>query len=143
MEQIKNQILFSLRFLIYADEDIEDISGKEKHYSNLGLVLVGTSLKYHYNKGNRKKLSYNEILHKYIIDKIGLETFSVTKPENGKHNEKYPYLQYFNASPAGGYWISCRELRIFGEWINKLCNENKKIYKLVKKYGEEYYREEG
>ena len=30
-----------------------------------------------------------------------------------------------------------------GEWINKLCNENKKIYKLVKKYGEEYYREEG
>ena len=123
-------------FVVYADEDLAN----HKHsYSNLGILLVGLSIKYHYNKKHNSTLTYNEILNKYIVDKIGLKTFSITRPNNAKYNEDI--TKYKNGAPDGGYYISCNELRMFGEWVNKLYNENKNINELVKKYGTEFYRD--
>lgn len=117
-------------FLIYADTNLSE---QYEHYSNLGLLLVGLSAKYHYNLKYGNKLSYNEILNKYIIDKIELQSFNVTNPNQNPHR----ISSCLNGSPAGGYWITPNDLRKFGEWINKLC-ENKKTYELIKKYGAEF-----
>jgi len=126
-------------YLIYADDDISE---KTPHYSNLGLLLVGLSLKYHYNKKHNTNLSYNQILNMYIINKIGLDSFSVTKPDNAKYNNDDNAAPHLNGSPGGGYWISTEDLRKFGDWTNKKYNENNEIQYLVKKYGEEFYSED-
>jgi len=118
-------------FLIYADINVLD---KTYNYSNLGILLVALSLKYYYNEKNRTKLSYNQILNKYIIDKIKLKSFSITLP---KDNAVFPVAKddltkYVNGSPATGYWLSSNDLCKFGIWINKLFNTNKKIKKCIK-----------
>ncbi len=125
-------------FLIYADEDVMPVIG-HWYYSNLAIILVALSAKYYYNKKHKQKLSYNDILYKYIIDKIGLRTFSVTRPTYAMYTKDSKYV---NASPAGGYWLSCNELRKFGDWLNILCNKNKSTHELLKKYGAEFYHDD-
>ena len=121
-------------FLIYADKDVlqEKEIGKY-NYSNLGILLVALSLKYYYNSINKTNLSYNQILTKYIIDKIKLKSFNITKP---KLNGVFPIARddltkYVNGSPATSYWMSSNDLCKFGIWINKLFNSNKKIKKCI------------
>ena len=87
-----------------------------------------------YNKKNKTNLSYNQILNKYIINEIKLESFSITLPKN---NAVFPIAQddltkYVNGSPATSYWLSSNNLCKFGIWINKLFNSNKKIKKCIK-----------
>jgi hypothetical protein len=119
-------------FLIYADKDVLQEIGKY-NYSNLGILLVALSLKYYYNEKNKTNLSYNQILAKYIINKIKLKSFSISKP---KYNAMIPIAQddltkYVNGSPATSYWMSSNDLCKFGIWINKLFNSNKKIKKFI------------
>jgi len=122
-------------FLIYADKNVLDKKEMSKYnYSNLGLLLVALSLKYYYNMKNKTNLSYNQILNKYIINKIKLKSFSITLP---KDNAAFPVAQddltkYVNGSPATSYWLSSNDLCKFGIWINELFNLNKKIKKCIK-----------
>lgn len=120
-------------FLIYADKTVFDKIG-EYNYSNLGILLVALSLKYHYNKKNNTNLSYNDILDLYIIKKIKLNSFSITKPNK---NAMYPLgngdlTRYVNGTPASGYWLSSKDLCKFGIIIYKLFNSNDKIKKFIK-----------
>ena len=115
-------------FLIYADKDVLQEKEIDKYnYSNLGILLIALSLKYYYNSINKTNLSYNQILTKYIIDKIKLKSFNITKP---KLNSVFPIAhddltKYVNGSPATSYWMSSNDLCKFGIWINKLFNSNK------------------
>ena len=120
-------------FLIYADINVLDKIGKY-NYSNLGILLVALSLKYYYNEKNGTNLSYNQILNKYIIDKIKLKSFSITLPKDNAvfPNGKDDLTKYVNGSPATRYWLSSNDLCKFGIWINKLFNTNKKIKKCIK-----------
>jgi hypothetical protein len=119
-------------FLIYADIDVLDIKEIDKYnYSNLGVLLVALSLKYYYNKKNKTNLSYNQILDKYIINKIKLKSFNITKP---KYNAVFPVApddltKYVNGSPATSYWLSSNDLCKFGIWI---FNLDKKIKNCIK-----------
>lgn len=121
-------------FLIYADKNVLDKKEICKYnYSNLGILLVALSLKFYYNKKNKTNLSYNQILTKYIIDKIKLKSFSISKPN---YNAVFPIAQddltkYVNGSPATSYWMSSNDLCEFGMWINKFFNSNKKIKKFI------------
>ena len=62
-------------FLVYADKDVLDKNqiGK-RNYNNLDILLVSLSLKYHYNMKTNKKLSYNDILDLYLINKLKLKS---------------------------------------------------------------------
>jgi len=121
-------------FLIYADKNVLDENEIDKYnYSNLGILLVALSLKYYYNKKTKTNLSYNQILNKYIINKIKLKSFSISKP---KYNAMFPIThddltKYVNGSPATSYWLSSKDLCKFGIWINELFNSNKKIKKFI------------
>jgi len=123
-------------FLIYIDKDIlNDDEIGEYNYNNASILLASLSLKYHYNKKNDTNLSYNEILQKYIINKIKLKSFSISKPN---YNSMYPIdnndlTKYVNGSPSSSYWLSCNDLCKFGSWINDLFNTNDKIKKCIKK----------
>jgi hypothetical protein len=104
------------------------------NYSNLGILLVALSLKYYYNQKTNSNLTYNELLNKYIIKNIKLNSFSITKP---KHNycipiDKDDLTKYVNGSPATSYWLSANDLFKFGGWIKKLFTSNKKIRHFIK-----------
>ena len=122
-------------FLVYADKDVLDKNqiGK-RNYNNLDILLVSLSLKYHYNMKTNKKLSYNDILNLYLVKKLKLNSFSITKPEK---NAVYPeadddLTRYVNGTPASGYWISSKDLCKLGKWTNKLFNSDNKIKKFIK-----------
>jgi len=73
-------------------------------------------LKYYYNKKNKTDLSYNQILDKYIINKIKLKSFSISKQ---KYNAVFPVAhddltKYVNGSHATSYWLSTSDLCKFG-----------------------------
>lgn len=123
-------------FLIYADENVID----SPQYSNLGILLVGLSIEHLHNVKNTK-MTYNDMLEKYIIGPANLKTFSIKNPNTikVKYSEVDNYTRYLNGSPAGGYWMSCNDLRKFGEWCKYICNTNKDIHNCVVKYGDEFY----
>jgi hypothetical protein len=125
-------------FLKYIDEEL---SKSRRHYSNLGLLLIGLSIKHLYNSKLNTNLTYNEILNKFIINEFNLTTFSVNKPLNAMFNDKDNISQHINGSPGGGYWISCEELRIFGEKIKEMFKTSINIKRLIKLYGSEFYDE--
>ena len=126
-------------FIKYGDERLSD--PHKYKYSNLGLLLCGLSIEYLYNLKSEKKLNYNNILQKYILDPAGLSTFSISRPDDP--NVKYPETdinaRYLNGSPAGGYWISCNDLRKFGKWCSMLYNTDHNIREYITKYGLEFY----
>jgi len=124
-------------FLDYADKDVVD---KDKfHYSSLGLLLVGLSAKYYYNKHFEDNKSYNEILKDYILDPSNVKTFSVSMPKKGVYNKAHEIMKYTNGSPAGGYWMSSRDLRKVGEFIFDKC-QDKNIVELLERYGGEFFK---
>lgn len=129
-------------FLVYSDNKLSKKG--EENYSNFGILLCGLSLKYYYNlnKKDNDKLTFNQILDKYIIKPNKLQSFmvsykqikNITTNRDNKNNTKY-----LNGSPAGGYWISANELTKLGYWIYKLCKNDKKLVALLKKYGDEFF----
>jgi CubicO group peptidase (beta-lactamase class C family) len=127
-------------FLQFAEANIYPV-GKER-YSNLGILLVGLAVKHAYEKKNGA-CEYPELLSKYIIDKVGIPSFSSKKPEkNAKYNGEDSIAPCIVGSPAGGYWITSEDLAKFGQWIYKSCKEDPKLLELIKKYGQEFYNEE-
>lgn len=128
-------------FLKYANVTVfpkKEIGNR--NYSNLGILLAALSIKTIYNKKNKTKLTYNQILNKYIIDVIQLKSFSII-PVN---NAIYPYgmddyTRFMNGSPSSGYWLSVLDLFYFGKWINKLWKTNIKFKNNILKYKLDIY----
>lgn len=124
-------------FLEFADIDVMSKDNISKYnYSNLGVLLVALSMKYYYNNKFNTKLTYNQILKKYIINKLKLKTFNICNP---KINIIIPLdpndlTKYINGTPASGYWMSAKDLCKFGMWINNLYNTNNNIKKIIKTY---------
>lgn len=124
-------------FLMFADDKVGKYN--EFHYSHLGYIMIALCIKYYYNKKQGTNLSYNDILHKYIINKIKLKSFSITRPEKSKLNTYIDVSKYINGSPAYGYWLSCNDVRIFGEWISLHYNQNERIRNLFQIYCQGVY----
>lgn len=134
-------------FLKYADDIISSNNRLDNNYvySNLGILLLGLSIKFLYNNStsNIKILSYNEILNKYIIEPFNLTSFSINRPTNSKYNSDDKIGLHINGSPAGGYWINADNLRKFGENVNRLYNNSENIQRLFNLYGSEFYDKGG
>ena len=127
-------------FLQFAEAKTYEV-GKEK-YSNLGILIVGLAVKHAYEK-KHGACEYNELLSKYIIDKIGLPSFSSKRPkENVKYNRQDMIAPHIAGSPAGGYWITAKDLAKFGQWIYQLCKDDPTLTELIRKYGQEFYNAE-
>lgn len=124
-------------FIQFADDEIKE----GKHYSNLGLLLTGLSIQHHYNAKGEKK-TYQEILEEFVLKPAGISSFSLSKPEGGCYNELHPAAAHIQGGPAGGYWISPKDLLKFGEWTAKQC-EDPSFHGLVKEYGGEFQPDPG
>lgn len=112
--------------------------GKE-HYSNASMLLVGLAIEHAYEKKFNKTVSYNEILQQYIVHKVGMPSFSLRKPKNGKYNLKDPIVSYLVGGPAGGYWSTTEDLAKFGQWVYKKSISDPEFKILIEKYGQEFY----
>lgn len=116
-----------------------------KHYSNLGILLVGLAIKTAYEK-KYGSYDYDEILRRYILDYAGIDCFSTKMPQDGQYNKKDKIAPHVPGSPAGGYWTTAKDLAKFGKWIYEKCmgdekiNSNRpKLKKLIEDYGQEFY----
>lgn len=86
---------------------------------------------------------YNEILKQEIILPAKLESFSEKRPSTAHYDAKDPNA-YVYGGPAGGYWITVKDLDKFGQWI---CQQYKQdsvdsetsLPQLLEKYGGEFY----
>ncbi len=56
-------------FLKYADDQIIKLASGEGHYSNLGILLIGLSIQYHYNKDISEKIQITEKHIEYLKNK--------------------------------------------------------------------------
>ena len=128
-------------FLIYADDTIVTLNNDETRYSNLGLLLLGLSIEHCYNTAMKhdKPLSFDEILHKYIIEPAGMKIFSSQKPDNACYNESGSCSQYICASPAGGHWTTAEDLQKFSIWLQEKYATDIAFKQLLEKYGSEFY----
>lgn len=127
-------------FLRYADEELVEPDASRPPYSNLGLLLVGLSIQHLYNSRNDVKLSYQEILNRYILQPAGLNTFETEMPENSRVNRTDPVAPHISGGPAGGYWTTANDLLKFGQWLGTKC-QDAQFMRLTQSYGGEFYNE--
>lgn len=114
----------------------------EYRYSNAGILIVGLALKHAYAEKFKKSEEYNTILQHYIIDQVGMPSFSPWKPEIAKYNLSDPIAPFIAGSPAGGYWVTTNELAKFGQWIYSKSSVDPVFKHLIQQYGQEFYHPE-
>lgn len=132
--------------LEYADGTIKTLKEGEELYSNLGSLLFGLSIQYHYNKKIKDQsmyTPYTQILRKHIVEPADLKSFSEIRPDNAHYNEKDANT-YLYGAPAGGYWLTAKDLDKFGQWICKQYKEEDpkaetSLHNLLEKHGREFY----
>lgn len=124
-------------FLPFVDDKTFPIG--EYRYSNAGILLVGLAIKHAYEEKIHHSIDYDDILKKYIIDEVGMTSFTPWKPQNGQYNLADPVAPYIVGSPAGGYWMNSEDLAKFGQWIYKKSRSDSAFKKLIQKYGQEFY----
>lgn len=130
-------------FLCYADNKITILNDNETCYSNLGLLLLGLSIEHCYNNTIiNSHLSFDEILHKYIIQPAGMKVFSSQKPINACYNESGSCSQYICGTPAGGHWTTAQDLQKFGSWLQNKYSSDCEFKRLLDTYGHEFYSNE-
>lgn len=123
-------------FLPFAEKEVYPI-GKER-YSNLGILLVGLVIQHAYGKN----CGYTELLKEYIVDKVGMPSFSILKPENAKVHSADFIASQMVGSPAGGFWMTAEDLAKFGQWVYKQVKADPELEILMQKYGQEFYNAE-
>lgn len=111
----------------------------EERYSNVGILLVGFAIKHAYEKKVHQSVDYNHILQRYIINKVGMNSFSPWKPQNARFNLNDPIAPFIVGSPAGGYWITSQDLAQFGQWLYRKAHADANFRRLIEKYGQEFY----
>jgi CubicO group peptidase (beta-lactamase class C family) len=117
--------------LEYAESKTYEI-GQER-YSNLGSLLFGLSLQYHFNKEKKTHTSFNEILRQRVIQPAGLTSYSEKRPHALPFDPKDP-TAHLPATPAGGQWMTAEDLQKFGTWITKQT----KLHPLIERNGQEF-----
>jgi CubicO group peptidase (beta-lactamase class C family) len=120
--------------IAFSDDQI-----KKNDYSNLGLLLTGLSIQYHYNKKHGTSLTYDQILKTQILDPIGIN-LATKKPKNAHYNEEDPIAPHIEGGPAGGYWTTSEDLHKFGRWLNNQCKDPE-FCESCEKFGSEFYSE--
>lgn len=128
-------------FLRYADSTIIALEDNDQHYSNLGILLLGLSIEHCYNTTRPldKHLSFEEILHQYIIRPAGMNIFASQRPLNACWNKSGSCSHLICGSPAGGHWTTAEDLQKFGLWFCKKYKEDKEFKRLLERYGGEFY----
>lgn len=106
--------------LKYADEETSAI--ESERYSNLGSLLFGLSLQYHFNKGKKTYTPFNELLRQYIVGPADLASYS----------DRLDILS--PATPAGGQWMKVEDLQKFGTWITKQTA----LHPFIEEHGREF-----
>ncbi len=124
-------------FLPFVDSETFPID--ETRYSNVGILLVGLAIKHAYEKKFHQMVDYNDILQDYIINPVGMHSFSPWRPQNSKYNLNDPIAPQIVGSPAGGYWMTASDLAKFGQWIYKKTRADNCFKMLIEKYGQEFY----
>jgi hypothetical protein len=124
-------------FVPFIEEKLYPIG--EDHYSNAGILLVGLAIKHAYETKFNKPVNYDDLLQKYILQNVGIKSFSPWRPKNGKYNLMDPVAPYIVGSPAGGYWMTAEDLAKFGQWIYQKMALEPSFKRLVEKYGQEFY----
>lgn len=89
-------------FLPFSEEEVFNLEPGESRYSNLGILLLGLSIQYHYQK-------FEPLDYKHILDKAGITLFC-SKPSHGNFNQEDAIAGYLCGSPAGGYWTTVKHL---------------------------------
>ena len=128
-------------FLQFADKKMCDFKpGDDQKYSDVGIIFAALSAQHHYNQKNPKK-EYQEILEELVLAPAGIASFSVSPPANAIYDPKDPAAKIICGSPAGGYWMTPKDLGKFGQWF---CEEwkNESFRDTVNKYGEEFFNQE-
>ena len=125
--------------LQYADTTITALKEGEEHYSNVGSLLFGLALQYHYNKNHPDNtLAFGQILQQHILKPAGITSYSETRPNTIAYNPKDPNA-YVPATPAGGQWMTADDLQKFGQWIAKRYQQDNNLLQLLEKHGREFY----
>lgn len=126
-------------FLKYADKGLSEHIGPDGFsYSNLGLLLVGLSIEELYNKDEKNKLTYPQILDRFVISPSQINTFETTRPKEARFNEKDPVAPHIVGGPAGGYWCTVKDLQKFGDWLGD-DSKRASFLRLLQDYGGEFY----
>lgn len=124
-------------FLSFVEDKIYPID--EVRYSNAGILLVGLAIKHAYEKKVHHPIDYDDILRRYIINNVGMNSFSASRPRNAKFNLNDPIAPFIVGSPAGGYWLTSKDLAKFGQWIYRKTHIDPEFKRLIEKYGQEFY----
>ena len=136
--------------LQYAEKAYTPLVEGQTLYSNLGSLLFGLSIQYHYNKNRPAGTEYTPyaaILREHIIAPARLSSFSETRPSNA-HYDKNAEDAYLYGGPAGGYWMSVKDLDKFGQWVSQLYQQGQAdsttktvtpLVQLLDRYGGEFY----
>jgi len=117
--------------LRFADIETSEIG--KRRYSNLGSLLFGLSLQYHFNKGKQPHTPFNQILRQCIIQPAGLTSYSEKRPDGIAFDPKVPKAQ-LPATPAGGQWMTAEDLQKFGTWIA----QQKQLHPYIDRNGQEF-----
>lgn len=141
------QISSMRELLSLIDENVSPVD--KRRYSNAGMLLLGFAIEHAYKEKFGSHLDYNAILQQYIIDEVGMTSFSTRMPESTEqHQAKRNPADTVVApnligSPAGaGTWISIGDLAKFGQWIYKESRKNPRLKAFLEKYGQEFYDQE-
>ena len=131
-------------FLRFADKKMCDFEpGDDQKYSDVGIIFAALSAQHHYNKKytDESRKEYQTILEELVLTPAGITSFSVSPPENAIYDPKDPAAAKICGSPAGGYWMTPRDLGKFGQWF---CKEwkNESFRDTVNEYGEEFFNKE-
>lgn len=134
-----------------AEKHIEYLKNKRDHVGkgSAGRTKksnLNTQIQVHEERLQKLKsayLPYSKILRKEIISPAGLESFSEKRPLNAHYHDKDPNAHLYGG-PAGGYWISVKDLDKFGQFICKQYSQENSdqetsLHQLLEKYGEEFY----
>src|SRR5689334_18215219 len=97
-------------------------------YSNAGMLLAGLALEHAYNQANLAKnsghkKSFEELLQEQIIVPAHMKPLAAKAPPNACCNHSDPTSKKLYGGPAGGYFTTVDNLRVFGEWVNKCCDD--------------------
>lgn len=129
-------------FLRFDDKQIHT----EQKYSNTGSLLVGLAIEHAYYEKFGKHLSFDDILRKYLIEKVSpnspISFFSKVMPSNRRYSADMPEAKHMVASPAGCYWTTIDDLRKIGEHLFHVFQDNE-LNRLLVKYGQEFTKAHG
>lgn len=133
-------------FLQFSESEIKNKLVSAEPYSNLGITLVGLAIEegFRRNTNSNANWNFNDILYELVLKPANIQRSDFTKnmPINGRYNKADPIAKDWIGGPAGGYWAKSETLAEFSKWLYKECQYNQNFMTLIRKYGQEFYKED-